>query len=134
MIAPVRRAAALAALAFALCLPAGTAHPLEGPSTGAAPPSVSEAGGFAYRCRLVATKLGDEITLTLRLRTERPNRTWRVRLFHDGELVSSSRRRANERGYLKVSRTVPNLPGRDEVGGRARHLATGTVCAVRSRI
>jgi hypothetical protein len=43
-------------------------------------------------------------------------------------------RTTNAQGNLKVVRVVPNLPGRDDLATRARHLESGTVCRVASRI
>jgi hypothetical protein len=89
--------------------------------------------GLVYRCRLVSTKLGEEITLSFRLRTNAPRQVWRVRLYHEGERVFSKLRRTNGVGNLRVVRVVPNVPGRDEVAARARHRASGTLCDVAFR-
>jgi hypothetical protein len=89
---------------------------------------------LTYRCRLIASDLGEEIGMNLRLRTDGARDGWRIKLFHEGERVFSKIRRTNARGDLKVVRVEPNLPGRDELSARARHLRSGTVCAVESRI
>jgi len=89
---------------------------------------------LSYRCELIATKLGEQITLALRLRTNAPRRYWRIRMFHQGERVLLKTRRTNEFGRLTVVRVVPNLRGRDQVAARARHVASGKVCRVRTRI
>lgn len=89
--------------------------------------------GLVYRCRLVSTKLGEEITLSFRLRTNAPRQAWRIRMYHDGELVFSKRRRTNGAGNLRVVRAVPNLPGPDEVAAKARHRASNTLCDVAFR-
>jgi hypothetical protein len=89
--------------------------------------------GLVYRCRLVSTKLGEEITLSFRLRTNAPRQVWRVRLYHEGERIFSKLRRTNGVGNLRVVRVVPNEPGRDEVAARARHRASGTLCDVAFR-
>jgi hypothetical protein len=57
-----------------------------------------------------------------------------VRLFHDDELIFSKLRITNADGNLKVVRVEPNLAGTDTFEGRARHLGTGAVCKVESRI
>jgi hypothetical protein len=89
---------------------------------------------LSYRCELIATKLGDRITLALRLRTNAPRRYWRVRMFHQGERVLLKTRRTNDLGRLTVVHVVPNLKGRDEVAARARHVASGKVCGVQTTI
>ena len=89
---------------------------------------------LSYRCELIATKLGDRITLALRLRTNAPRRYWRIRMFHQGERVLLKTRRTNDLGRLTVVHVVPNLKGRDEVAARARHVATGKVCRVGTKI
>jgi len=89
---------------------------------------------LSYRCELIATKLGEQITLALRLRTNAPRRYWRIRMFHQGERVLLKTRRTNEFGRLTVVRVVPNLRGRDQVAARARHVASGKVCRVQTRI
>ena len=118
------RAATTITLSLLLVAPAST------------PAAAAEAGphGIEYRCQLVTTKLGDEITVTLRLRTDGARDDWRVRLFHEGERVYSGVRRTNPDGDLKVVRVEPNMPKRDHFAARARHLAKGTLCTVRSRI
>jgi hypothetical protein len=100
-----------------------------GAATGAEAPH-----GPEYSCRLVVTKLGREITLTFRLRTDSAGDAWRVRLFHDDELIFSKLRVTNAEGDLKVVRVAPNLAGIDAFEGRARHLESGTICEVESRI
>jgi hypothetical protein len=116
------RALAVVCLASAMLAPTGAVAGASGPR------------GLDYSCRLGATKLGAEITLTFRLRTDRAGDTWRVRLFHDDELVFSKIRVTNPEGNLKVVRAEPNLPGVDEFMGRARHTETGAVCVVETRI
>jgi hypothetical protein len=118
----LRRGLALACLTVSLVAPQAVA-------TGADAPQELE-----YNCRLVATKLGDEITLTFRLRTDGAGDAWRVRLLHDDELIFSKLRVTNAEGNLKVVRVEPNLTGVDAFEGRARHVETGTICEVESRI
>ena len=118
----VGRRLALACLVASMLAPSGLASSAERP------------GGLEYSCRLVATKLGEEITLTFRLRTDGAGDAWRVRLFHDDELVFSKRRVTNVEGNLKVVRIEPNLAGVDAFEGRARHLETGEVCRVETSI
>ena len=89
---------------------------------------------LSFRCRLVATKLAEEITVTIRLRTNKPRDEWRVRLFHNDERVYAKTRRTNAAGRLKVVRVVPNLAGRDELSTKLRNLETGRLCRVTSRI
>jgi hypothetical protein len=96
--------------------------------------SASAQRGLDYECRLAATKLGDEIAVTLRLLTDQARDDWRIRLYHEDELIFSKVRITNARGNLKVVRVVPNLPGRDDLASRARHLESGTICEVESRI
>ena len=98
--------------------------------------AVTAAGplGLVYRCRSVVTKLGDEITVSFRIRTNRARDDWRVRLFHEGDLVFSRIRTTNADGNLKVVRVVPNLRARDDFVARGRRLETGTICEVESRI
>jgi hypothetical protein len=90
--------------------------------------------GLQYRCRLVATKLGKEITLSFRLRSDGARDAWRVRLFHEDELIFSKLRVTNTEGNLKVVRIEPNLAGRDTFVGRSRHIETGEICEVELRI
>lgn len=104
---------------------------LVGPGEGL---SASARRGLDYECRLAATKLGDEIAVTLRLLTDQARDDWRVRLYHEEELIFSKVRTTNAQGDLKVVRVVPNLPGRDDLASRARHLESGTICEVESRI
>jgi hypothetical protein len=118
----VRRALTLAWLVASIATPAGAAARVDGPH------------GLRYACRLAAVKLGGEITLAFRLRTDGSGDEWRVRLFHDDELVFSKRRVTNAEGNLKVVRVEPNLPGIDVFDARARHLDTGAVCEVETRI
>jgi len=101
------------------------------PQAGAA---AGPARGLIFGCRLVSIDRGDEITLRFRLRTDEPAGAWRVRMFHEGERIVSKVRRTRPTGDLKVRRVVPDLPGRDDVIGRARHVATGAVCEVASRV
>ena len=86
--------------------------------------------GLRYRCQLEATKLADEITVTIRLRTDRSGDEWRIRLLHEGSPIFRTVRRTNDEGDLKVVRVVPNMPGRDDLETRARHLETGELCRV----
>ena len=118
----LRRALAMASLVASMAVPQGSATGAESPR------------GLEYRCRLVATKLGKEITLTFRLRTDGAGDGWRVRLFHDDELIFSKLRVTNAEGNLKVVRVEPNLAGIDAFVGRARHVETGAICEVESRI
>lgn len=118
----VRRGLTLACVVASMLAPNGVASGADGPR------------GFEYSCRLIANKLGKEITLTFRLRTDGARETWRVRLFHDDDLVFSKRRVTNAQGNLKVVRAEPNLAGVDEFEGRARHLETGEVCRLETRI
>ncbi len=90
--------------------------------------------GLAFRCRLVATDRGGDIALSFRLRTNEPRGEWRIRMFHEGERIVSKARATSAAGDLKVRRRVPDLRGRDDVIGRARHLVTGAVCEVASRV
>jgi hypothetical protein len=96
--------------------------------------SASAQRGLDYECRLAATKIGEEIAVTLRLLTDQARDDWRVRLYHEEEVIFSKVRTTNAQGNLKVVRVVPNLPGRDDLATRARHLESGTVCQVASRI
>jgi hypothetical protein len=96
--------------------------------------SASAQRGLDYECRLAATKIGEEISVTLRLLTDQARDDWRVRLYHEEKLIFSKVRTTNAQGNLKVVRVVPNLPGRDDLTNRARHLESGTICAVESRI
>jgi hypothetical protein len=91
-------------------------------------------GRPTYRCELESTKLAREITVTIRLRTDEPKDDWRVRLFHDDELVYTKVRTTNPQGNLKVVRTEPNRPGPDTLEARVRNLASGKVCAVDATI
>ena len=118
----LRRALAVACLAVSIVAPQGGA-------TGAEVPH-----GLEYRCRLVATKLGKEITLSFRLRTDSARDVWRVRLFHDDELIFSKLRVTNAEGDLRVVRIEPNLDGIDAFEGRARHIEKGRICEVELRI
>jgi hypothetical protein len=86
--------------------------------------------GLRYRCQLEATKLADDITVTVRVRTDRSGDEWRIRLLHEGDPVYRTVRRTNDEGNLTVVRLVPNLPGRDDLETRARHLETGELCRV----
>lgn len=90
--------------------------------------------GLSFRCRLVATVRGEEIMLTLKLRTNEPQREWRIRILHESEPVYSKVRTTDARGDLKVRRLVPNLRGRDDLLGRARDLGTGAICKVASHV
>lgn len=96
--------------------------------------SASAERGLTYECRLVATKLGEEISVALRLLTNQARDDWRVRLYHEGERIFSKVRTTNAQGNLKVVRVVPNLPGRDELAAWSRHLESGAICEVDSRI
>lgn len=90
--------------------------------------------GLIYRCRLVATDRGDDITLSFRLRTNEPRGDWRIRIFHEREPILLKVRHTDAGGDLKVRRTVLDAPRRHEVIARARHLATGAVCKIVSRV
>jgi hypothetical protein len=83
-----------------------------------------------YGCELEARRLADVITVTFRVRTDQAGDEWRIRLFHEGSPVFRTVRRTNVEGNLKVARVVPNLPGRDDLEARARHLETRELCAV----
>ncbi len=111
------------ALAMAACLSA--------PALGTAPAAVASGGlprVLVYRCRLVATDRGDEIALSLRLRTNEANDRWRIRIVHEGQRVLTTRGRTDGRGVLKARTVVTDAPGRDEVRVRARHLMPHAVC------
>ena len=116
------RSLIVACLAFSSVAPQGAATAAERPQ------------GLEYRCRLIANKLGKEITLTFRLRTDSARDVWRVRLFHDAKLVFSKMRVTNAEGDLKVVRIEPNLAGIDAFEGRSRHIETGEICEVELRI
>jgi hypothetical protein len=91
--------------------------------------------GLTYRCTLETTTAGaGEITVTIRLRTNGARDEWRVRLFHDDELVFKRVRVTNALGNLQIVRVEPNLPGRDAFEARTRHLGSGTRCAVDASI
>jgi hypothetical protein len=125
MTAAPRRLVAFVAVAAALT------------SVSAAPPALADdaaSRGLVYRCLLETTKVGGEITVTLRLRTNGPRDGWRLRLFHGGELVFKAIRRTNGVGNLRVTRGEPNLPGRDGFVAKARHLGSGTLCTVDATI
>ena len=92
------------------------------------------ARGLVYRCTLISTPSGGEITLKFRLRTNEARHEWRVRLFHEGERVYSRIRTTNATGDLTVVRTVDDRPGPDDVRARARDLERGVICEVESRI
>ncbi|HET9311629.1 MAG TPA: hypothetical protein VFP41_10475 [Actinomycetota bacterium] len=117
------RSALIVALTSAVVFPIGSTNAVE--RTGRV---------LSYRCELIATTLGEQITLALRLRTNAPHRSWRIRMFHQGERVLLKTRRTNASGRLIVVRVVPNLRGRDEVAARARHVASGKACRVQTRI
>ena len=102
-------------------------------SVGSVGASASAERGLTYECRLVATKLGEEISVALRLVTNQARDDWRVRLYHEGERIFS-KVRTNAQGNLKVVRIVPNLARRDELSAWSRHLESGAVCKVDSRI
>lgn len=120
----IRTAVVVVAVVWAIVLPAGPSSANE-PDGGR---------GLDFRCRLIATKLGEEITVTFRLRTNQPRDDWRVRLFHEGERFFSKVRTTNAVGRLRVVRVVPNLAGRDDLAAVARHLETGRTCKVATRI
>ncbi len=105
-----------------------------GSVTGPATASADGPRGLDYQCRLVATKLGEEIAVTFRLQTNHARDRWRVRLYHEDELIFSKVRTTNAQGNLRVVRIEPNLPGRDDLATRARHLESGTTCEVETRI
>lgn len=112
----------LCAVATAVCLS----------STLSTTPAAMASGGLpralVYRCRLIATDRGDEIALSLRLRTNEANDRWRIRIVHDGQRVLTTRRLTDGRGALKVRTVVADAPGRDDVRIRARHLMPRAVC------
>ncbi|MGZ8602390.1 MAG: hypothetical protein ACXWXN_07735 [Actinomycetota bacterium] len=113
-----------------LLVAAMAAGSLIGPATA----SADGPRGLDYQCRLVATKLGEEIAVTFRLQTNLAHDRWRVRLYHEDELTFSKVRTTNAQGNLRVVRIEPNLPGRDDLAARARHLESGTTCEVETRI
>jgi hypothetical protein len=119
----VRRGLSLACLVGSLLVAHGTGSGTAG-----------EPRGLVYNCRLVATKLGEEITLTFRLHTDGARDTWRIRLFHEGDLVFSKPRLTNAEGNIKVVRIEPNLAGIDDFEAQARHLETGDLCRVETGI
>jgi hypothetical protein len=93
-------------------------------------PAATARSAGAFRCRLSATKLGDRIEVTFRLRSWRAGQTWRVRLF-DGRVRFLDRTRATGAtgGLAVVGRTI-NRPGPDEIRGLARDPVSGARCEV----
>lgn len=96
--------------------------------------ATEQARGLIFRCRLIATDHGDDVTLSFRLRTNEPRGDWRIRMVHEGERIVSKARATNAAGDLKVRRRILDTPGRDDVIGRARHRVTGAICEVASRV
>jgi hypothetical protein len=117
---------AVAALTLALLVPslsAGAVQQRTGRRAG-------EQRSQQFHCRMAATRLGGEITVTFWLNTRIAHRDWRIRFWDNGEQVFSAVRTTNLDGNLRVRETIPNLRGRDELRGKARDLIVGTVCDV----
>jgi hypothetical protein len=105
-----------AVLATALALPIGLAGP--GPAV----------AGSHTACRVVVTDLGPTLRIVFHVRSPAPERRYRIRITVDGETVFRDRLRTNEDRRLRVRVYVPDEPGRELVQGRARDLATGSLC------
>jgi hypothetical protein len=62
-----------------------------------------------------------------------PGQTWRLRLFHDGDLIAGSTRMTNAGGEATLDlRGVSNQEGTDRFTGRARNSNTGETCSGRA--
>jgi hypothetical protein len=60
---------------------------------------------------------------------DRAGRLWSIRIHHDGTLVTSILRRANDRGRIIVERDRANHQGADTFRFRAVDQVSGQVCA-----
>jgi hypothetical protein len=103
-------------LAAALALPIGLAG---------AGPAVA---GSHTACRVVVTDLGATLRIVYHVQSPAPERRYRIRITVDGETVFRDRLRTNENRRLRVRVDVPDGPGRELVQGRARDLATASLC------
>ena len=69
------------------------------------------------------------IEVKAKIHGHRAGRLWSVRIHHDGTLVTSVLRRANDRGRLTVERVRADHSGADTFRFRAVDQVTGDVCA-----
>jgi hypothetical protein len=98
---------------------------------GAAPAAAVTERGQLYHCRLRATKLGDQITVTFTVNAQFPRHEWRIRIWHGNELVYHKVRRTNAEGNTKAVTVVDDRPGPDRFEAKARDLTDGAPsCAV----
>lgn len=54
--------------------------------------------------------------------------TWRWRILHDGGVSAHGSKRTGSSGSFEVRRLLVDAPGRDRIGWRARHPASGQTC------
>ena len=77
--------------------------------------------------RLEAKK--DNGRIEVRGRVDAGNyQTWRWRILHDGGLSARGNKRTGSSGQFEVRRLLVDASGRDQIGWRARHPASGQTC------
>ena len=69
------------------------------------------------------------IEVKVKIHGHRAGRLWSIRIHHDGSLVTSILRRANDRGRITVERVRADHSGRDTFRFRAVDQVNGDVCA-----
>ena len=123
------RSAAILALAGALAVTATAGLP----AAAAAPtaPSGVVAPRLAFRCTLAVTDLGESMRVVYRLSSDGPRQRWRLRMWDNGVRIYRGLVRTDADGRFRVLVITGDREGPDRLRARARHLATGRICAVR---
>jgi hypothetical protein len=100
-------------------------------ATLAAPAAATHRRDQIFHCRLQATKLGDEITITFTVNAQFPRHDWRIRIWDQDDLVYRRVRRTNAEGNIKVVTATDDRRKRDHLEAKARDITDGTpACTV----
>jgi len=84
-----------------------------------------------FHCRLQATKLGAEITITFTVNAQFPRHDWRIRIWDEDDLVYHKVRRTNAEGNIKVVTVTDDRRKRDHLEAKARDITDGApACSV----
>lgn len=61
----------------------------------------------------------------------RPGSDWRIRLAHDGKLITKKVRTADHEGEVELDRWRPDTKGKDAFRVKATNVNTGATCATK---
>jgi hypothetical protein len=97
----------------------------------AAPAAATHHRDQIFHCRLQATKLGDQITITFTVNAQFPRHDWRIRIWDEDQLVYRKVRRTNADGNIKVVTVTDDRKERDHLEAKARDITDGApTCSV----